>query len=200
MKLFLHCCCGPCTTSVADHYRSRGDAVTGWFCNPNLLPEERERRREAFTQAAEAIDLATHPADEQLSFLDFLLAVARGKGRRCEACYELRLHAAARKAVAEGCDGFATTLTISPYQDLDALRRIGEAVGARRGVEFVFADLRDRYPESRARARELGLYVQKYCGCAFSALERADGRASKHIRGEMQKAKGERREASGARR
>jgi len=181
MKLLLHCCCGPCTTSVADYYRSRGDAVTGWFCNPNLLPKERERRREAFAQTAEAMRLDTRPADDALDFLDFLLAIARGTGSRCEACYELRLEAAARKAVAEGCDGFATTLTISPYQDLEALHRIGEEVGARLGVEFVFVDLRNRYPESRARARELGLYQQKYCGCVFSALERAEGRASRVV-------------------
>ncbi len=181
MRLLLHCCCGPCTTSVADHYRSRGDAVTGWFCNPNLLPEERERRRATFDRTADSMGLETRSADAELGFLDFLLAVARGRGSRCEACYELRLDAAARKAVAEGCDGFTTTLTISPYQDLDALRRIGEEVGARHGVEFVFADLRDRYPESRARARELGLYQQKYCGCIFSALERARRKAERAV-------------------
>ena len=50
--------------------------------------------------------------------------------------------------------------------------RCRDREGARLGVEFVFADLRDRYAESRAR--ELGLYVQKYCGCVFSALERAE--------------------------
>jgi len=48
-------------------------------------------------------------------------------------------------------------------------------------VQFIFTDLRDRYPESRARARELGLYVQKYCGCVFSALERAEGRAGRAV-------------------
>jgi hypothetical protein len=180
MRLLLHCCCGPCTTSVADHYRSREDVVA-WFCNPNLLPEERERRRAAFAQTAEAMRLDTSPPDTELDFLDFLLAIARGTGSRCEACYQLRLEAAARQALAEGCDAFATTLTISPYQDLDALRRLGEAVAARHGLHFVFTDLRDRYPESRTRARELGLYLQKYCGCVFSALERAEGRAKKAL-------------------
>jgi predicted adenine nucleotide alpha hydrolase (AANH) superfamily ATPase len=183
MKLLLHCCCGPCTTSVADYYRSREEGVVAWFCNPNLLPEERARRHEAFARTAEAMGLETRPAEETLDFLDLLLAIARGRGSRCEACYELRLEAAARKAVEEGCDGFATTLTISPYQDLEALRRIGKEVGARYGVEFVFTDLRDHYPESRKRARELGLYLQKYCGCVFSALERAEGRAGRMMKG-----------------
>ena len=59
--------------------------------------------------------------------------------------------------------------------------RCRDREGARLGVEFVFADLRDRYAESRARARELGLYVQKYCGCVFSALERAEGRARREV-------------------
>ena len=182
MKLLLHCCCGPCTTSVADHYRARGDAVTGWFFNPNLHPEEEwERRRRAFDQAAEALGLATRPAETELTFVDFLLAVARGTGRRCEACYRLRLEATAREAAASGHDSFATTLTISPYQNLEAIQRIGEEVAAQTGVEFAFVDLRDRYSESRARARSLGLYLQNYCGCLFSALERAEQRAQRAV-------------------
>ena len=84
-----------------------------------------------------------------------------------------------------GCDAFATTLTFSPYQDLKTLRRIGEEVGARSGVEFIFSDLRARYTESRARARELGLYVQKYCGCVFSALERAERVVARALSGRV---------------
>jgi hypothetical protein len=184
MKLLLHCCCGPCTTAVAEHFRARGDEVEGWFYNPNLYPEEEwERRREAFAEAAEAMGLATLASRRGEAFLDFLLALARSGGRRCEACYRLRLEATAREAARHGYDGFATTLVISPYQDLEAIRRIGEELGARHGVEFVFTDLRERYPESRARARELGLYQQKYCGCLFSALERAEGRVGRKPRG-----------------
>ena len=172
MKLLLHCCCGPCTISVADHFRTRGDAVTGWFCNPNLLPEEWERRRESFDRAAEAVNLERRAVDHQLGFLDFLLAIARGKGRRCEACYELRLTAAANKAREEGIRLFSTTLLVSPYQKHELIRDVGRTVQKATGVEFLYSDWRPRWRETRTISREEGLYLQKYCGCIFSEKER----------------------------
>jgi len=180
MRLLLHCCCGPCATGVATYFADRGDAVTGWFYNPNIQPEEeRVRRRETFGQAARALGLTSRPAEEGPDFVGFLRALAAGRGRRCRACYRMRLEPVAQAAATEGYEAFATTLVISPYQDQRALAAVGEEVGARWGVAFQAADLRDRYPASRARARELGLYLQNYCGCLFSKLERAVRRAER---------------------
>ncbi len=182
MRLLLHCCCGPCTTSVADAFRARGDAVAGWFYNPNLAPQEEwRRRRDTFAQAAQALSLAALPVGEEPRFGDLLLALARGRGKRCLACYRMRLEQTARAAAAGGYEGFSTTLLVSPYQDLEALARVGQEVGAQWGVEFHFVDLRPRYAESRARARELGLYQQNYCGCLFSRLERAVRRSERAL-------------------
>ncbi len=182
MRLLLHCCCGPCTTGVVDHWRDRGAVVQVWFYNPNIWPEgERGRREETFAQAAGALGVPVAPTEAAGTWRDFLLALARGRGRRCEACYRMRLEAAARRARKGGYEAISTTLLISPYQDLEALRRIGEEVGARAGVRFEFADLRGEYQASRERARALGLYRQSYCGCLFSRLERAERRAGRAI-------------------
>jgi hypothetical protein len=111
-----------------------------------------------------------------------LLALA-GRGReRCRGCYQFRLRATAREAAARGFDGFSTTLLISPYQDIAAIQEIGRAMAARVGLVFRFADLRERFSESRERARELGLYQQNYCGCLFSSLERARRRGDRIVR------------------
>ena len=40
------------------------------------------------------------------------------------------------------------------------------------GVEFLERDFRPRFREGQRRARELELYMQKYCGCVFSEEER----------------------------
>lgn len=182
MRLLLHCCCGPCTTGVVDHWRDRGAAVQAWFYNPNIWPEgERRRRKETFAQAAGALGVPVAPAEAEGSERDFLLALAHARGRRCEACYRMRLEAAARRARATGCEAISTTLLISPYQDIEALRRIGEEVGRRAGVRFEFADLRGKYRLSRERARAMGLYQQNYCGCLFSRLERAERRAVRAV-------------------
>jgi predicted adenine nucleotide alpha hydrolase (AANH) superfamily ATPase len=180
VRLLLHCCCGPCAVLVADHFRAQGHDVTGWFFNPNIHPvEERRRREETMREAAAAAELPLAEAEGEadLPLSDFLLRLARAGGRRCEACYELRLGAAARKAAGRGFDGFATTLAISPYQDLAAIERIGRQAAEEAGTTFLCEDLRPRYRESCERARELDLYRQNYCGCLFSSLERAERRA-----------------------
>ena len=35
-------------------------------------------------------------------------------------------------------------------------------------IEFLYRDFRPGFREGQAKARELGLYMQKYCGCIFS--------------------------------
>lgn len=127
------------------------------------------------------IDSSAPKRELARTLLNFLLYLARQGGRRCPACYELRLEATAKEAVRRGLDGFATTLTISPYQEVAAIERIGNAAAARHGLTFVCEDLRSHYHENCDRARELGLYQQNYCGCIFSALERNERRARRGI-------------------
>ena len=40
------------------------------------------------------------------------------------------------------------------------------------GVQFYYQDFRPMFRDGQARARELGFYMQKYCGCVFSEQER----------------------------
>ena len=49
-------------------------------------------------------------------------------------------------------------------------KRLTETVRA--GVEFLYRDFRVGFREGQAKARELGLYMQKYCGCIFSEEDR----------------------------
>ena len=67
-----------------------------------------------------------------------------------------------------GYDTFSTTLLISPYQNHDALKQIGEEMAEKYGLTFLYRDFRTGFREGQNEARELGLYMQKYCGCVFS--------------------------------
>lgn len=89
------------------------------------------------------------------------------EGGNCENCYRTRLKKTARFAKELGFDCFSTTLLISPYQKHDLLRQVGEEAGSEFGVEFFYHDFRTGYRESRQMARELRLYMQKYCGCGI---------------------------------
>ena len=91
---------------------------------------------------------------------------------RCAHCYTIRLGTAAKYAADHGYDAFTSSLLISPYQNHELLKTVGETMGKKYGVEFYYRDFRPGFREGQAKAREMGLYMQKYCGCIFSEEDR----------------------------
>ncbi len=83
-----------------------------------------------------------------------------------------RLEKTAKYAKENGFDAFTTTLLISPYQDHDMLIKTGEMLEKKYGIKFLYRDFRSGFREGQNKARSLGLYMQKYCGCIFSEEER----------------------------
>ena len=87
-------------------------------------------------------------------------------------CYRIRLEQAAKYAKENGYDAFTTTLLVSPYQDHETLQKVGEEMAEKYDIEFLYRDFRPGFREGQNEARELGLYMQKYCGCVFSEEDR----------------------------
>ena len=101
--------------------------------------------------------------------VEFCKNVVDDLENRCvKYCYRVRLEQTARYAKEHGYDTFSTTLLISPYQNHNALKKIGEEMAEKYGLNFLYRDFRPGFREGQAEARELGLYMQKYCGCVFS--------------------------------
>ena len=71
-----------------------------------------------------------------------------------------------------GYDAFTTTLLVSPYQNHEALIEVAKTMAEKYGIEFLYRDFRVGFREGQNKARELGLYMQKYCGCIFSEEDR----------------------------
>lgn len=71
-----------------------------------------------------------------------------------------------------GYDAFTTTLLVSPYQNHEILKELGEKLAKEYGIDFVYRDFRVGFREGQTKAREIGLYMQKYCGCVFSEEDR----------------------------
>lgn len=67
--------------------------------------------------------------------------------------------------------GVTTTLLISPYQKHDKIIEVCKKLEKEHGVKFVYKDYRPYFREGQTKARELGLYRQKFCGCIFSIDE-----------------------------
>lgn len=179
-ELLLHACCGPCSTVGLPAWQAEGLATTLLFYNPNIQPScEHGRRVAALEEFARLAGVALH-VYEGGGVADWLEAQGRAaEQERCEACLGLRLRETARMAAARGITRFATTLTVSPYQRHDLIRRTGEAAAAAHGVEFLYADLRAHFSRSRQESRRLGLYRQSYCGCVPSKWEAWGARSSR---------------------
>ena len=91
---------------------------------------------------------------------------------RCHFCYQWRLRVTAQTAREHGFSHFSTTLLISPYQQHELIRQIGEQEAERSGVSFAYFDFRPLWSERGRLTKEYQLYRQQYCGCIYSEKER----------------------------
>lgn len=180
MRVALHACCGPCLLEPLDALVDDGHEIVVVFANPNIAPaEEWERRRVtliawAAEKGLDVVETAYMPQVWAEATSD-----AASKEERCRACYRVRAGLVARWAHNAGFDAVATTLTVSPYQDIDGIEEAMRAAAAEYGLEYVGADYRERYAEATRRSRDLGMYRQNYCGCGPSQAEAAADREAR---------------------
>ena len=69
-----------------------------------------------------------------------------------------------------GFDYFATTLTLSPLKDSDAINRIGLKIEEETGMKYLPSDFKKRngYLRSIELSKQYDLYRQNFCGCVYS--------------------------------
>ena len=91
---------------------------------------------------------------------------------RCSYCYSHRLEQTAKFAAENGFEAFTSTLFASIYQDHDLMLKNARKFAEKYSVEFLYRDFRPNFREGNSKAREEGLYMQKYCGCVFSEEDR----------------------------
>ncbi len=173
-SILLHACCGPCSTYVINRLREEGFEVTGFWYNPNIHPfAEHQKRLASFEAYADSVGLPLiQDHGYQMPLFFRLVAGHEASGDRCRLCYEMRLTRAARVAAQEAFDAITTSLLISPHQNQDMVREIGERVADEHGVGFYFENFRRGWSERGRLTREHELYRQQYCGCIYSEWER----------------------------
>ena len=79
---------------------------------------------------------------------------------------------AARYAAEHGFSAFTSTLLASTYRTTRGIAAAAEHWATVYGVKFLYRDFRPNFRSGNQRARELGFYKQKYCGCVFSEQDR----------------------------
>lgn len=190
-SVLLHSCCGPCSSSVLEYLTQYFNVTLLWF-NPNLYPEEEFTRRfQAQKQILTAMGLDGRVAviaepwqSERYYERAAGLEQEPEGGRRCTACFRLRLEECARLAAARGFDYFCTTLTVSRHKDAARINALGEEIAGNYGVKWLPSDFKKRNGENRSQelAEKYGVYRQLYCGCEFSLRRRTEHAAAQETK------------------
>jgi epoxyqueuosine reductase len=176
-KLLIHTCCAPCLTYIYEDvvklkelYNYTDENVTIFWNNPNIQPKmEYNKRLECLKDFCNMKNCNLVIKDEY-DLNKFLINSLNlnGFNSRCEYCYYTRLLETFKYAKENNYDKVMTTLSISPYQNQEILKSIGEKLSLEYDIEYVHLDYTSKFRLGQSMAKDLGLYRQKYCGCIFS--------------------------------
>ena len=160
MNLLLHTCCAPCSVYCIDSLRKEGIEPVSYWYNPNIHPYiEYKTRRDTLKEYSQMENFKLI-IEEDYGLDEFCKNVSNDLKNRCKNyCYPVRLEQTAKFAKENGFGA-------------GVLHNRSVEMAKKYGVEFVYRDFRVGFREGQAKARELGLYMQKYCGCVFSEEDR----------------------------
>ncbi len=164
MKLLMHTCCAPCSVYCIDSLRSEDIEPDLYWFNPNIHPYiEYKTRRDTLIEYSKMINIKLI-INENYGLEEFCKNTINDLYNRCkDYCYRVRLDQTAKYAKENGYDAFTTTLLVSPYQNHEAIIQVANKLAEKYGIEFLYRDFRVGFREGQNKARELGLYMQKYC-------------------------------------
>ena len=168
MKLLLHVCCAPCSVYCVDTLRAEGIEPTLYWYNPNIHPyKEYEARRDCLKEYAKMMEL-NYVIEDEYGLEEFCKNVVNDLNSRClNYCYPVRLRKTFEYAKENGYDAVSTTLLYSIYQKHDFIKSYMEKLSKEYGIKFLYRDFRYGFWEGHNKAKELNLYLQKYCRLCF---------------------------------
>lgn len=182
--ILLHSCCAPCSTATLEYLVDLAD-VTVYFANHNIHPRaEYERRKIVQEQFIQDFNRQTGSqvqflaaAYEPNKFTQMVkekgLAAEKEGGKRCTACFQMRLDIVAQKAAQEGFDYFGSALTLSPKKNSQLINELGIEIQEFFDTRYLPSDFKKNngYKRSIDLCKEYKVYRQCYCGCLFAAKE-----------------------------
>lgn len=174
-KILLHSCCAPCSGEVIEALHASGVPFTVYFYNPNIHPrDEYEKRKEVNASFARKMGIPFVDADYDP---DNWYRRVKGlemepeRGKRCAACFDMRLERSALYAHEHGFPLLTSSFGISRWKDMDQVNVSGHRAASRyQGLRYWDYNWRLEGGASRMIeiAKREGFYRQNYCGCIFS--------------------------------
>lgn len=183
-KVLMHSCCAPCSTVMLEEMTKVSD-VTVYFSNSNIYPKSEYERR-ALVQKKFVEDF-NNEFGTSVGFIEapykpneFVKMVKEGKldkepegGKRCTACFDMRLDSVAEKAQELGFDYFGSALTLSPHKNSQVINQVGFEVQKLYTTKYLPSDFKKNngYKRSIEMCKTFDVYRQCYCGCVFAARD-----------------------------
>ncbi len=183
-NLFLHVCCGPCSTAVLKRLNDFFNIYIIFF-NSNIdTIDEFNLRLLQLKKVLEInkynikiiYDIYCHE-----DFLDYVRGYEHCKegGDRCTKCFEFRLNKSYDVAIdyinknnlTNSINYLCTTLSISPHKNAKLIEEIGENICLNSEyLKYLPSDFKKEngFLDSINLSKKFGLYRQNYCGCEFS--------------------------------
>jgi predicted adenine nucleotide alpha hydrolase (AANH) superfamily ATPase len=183
-KLLLVTCCAPCTPYIIEQLKEKF-ALTIYFYNPNIHPEEEYQMRK--------LEMEGYAASLGLPFIEGDYDVKRWQdmteglhhepegGFRCEICFSMRINRACQFASENGFKIFATTFALSPYKHKQMIYKLCRNYASDYGLKFLDFDFRkhDGFKMSMQMSKRMDFYMQHYCGCMYSLQETEERRSKR---------------------
>ncbi|MFH2116787.1 MAG: epoxyqueuosine reductase QueH [Bacillota bacterium] len=164
-------CCAPCAVYPVQVMKEKGIEIDGLYYNPNIHPyEEFQKREENIEKLAAQEGFFVHYLPDFKE--DLWLALESKDQNKCNMCYEMRLKKAFEFAKEHGYNAVTTSLLVSPYQQHELIIEIAKKYAKVYDVSFYYEDFRVGYRQGQKKAKEFGLYCQRYCGCILSLKEK----------------------------
>ena len=173
--MLLHSCCAPCAGAIMEELVANDIPCTILFYKPNIHPQREYLLRKAENMRhAAALGMPFIDADYDVSnWMTRVKGLEQEpeRGARCTACFDMRFEYTALYAHEHGFRGFATTLGISRWKNLEQVNASGQRA-AQPYENLTFWDINWRKGGGSARmialAKEERFYQQEYCGCVYS--------------------------------
>ena len=177
-KLLVLSCCAPCSCAALQKLAQQGVDVTVLFYNPNIYPsEEYIKRRDEQRRVCEHFGLKFAELPYEPEVWDKEVAGLENepeRGRRCSACFYMRLRKAQQYAREHQFEALTSVLGVSRFKDLQQVNAAARRAWMNGGKPYWAHDWRKGGLDELRRAliQELHLYAQDYCGCKYSLAAR----------------------------
>ena len=175
-SIALHICCSICLVAPREDLLLKGYQIHGVFFNPSIQPFDEYLNRlnalKYYINTNHITSLLSYDYDANMH-LNIAVSADFDRKEICLKCYEIRMTYTALNAKKNKIENFSTTLLSSPFQDKTKIREIGAKLEKKFKITFIDSnEWEKKHFESKKRIKDAGLYVQKYCGCIYSKMDR----------------------------